>query len=379
MDSFARFLKKRKVEHDQDKKKIGKGSKYVRRSEYSKLKEAKYDEEHAKMRKARQAAAKLLADKSKAEADKKLGKLFSPRSRERLERTGNDGKNTFANGTAEAVAPKKDKEKLLPVKEVMRRLRKYGEPITLFGEDPKTRQVRLRKYEADEVGRLNDNDLALQDGHQGRNVFLDHTYSRNPADDESEDEDEKAAAQTGNAVSSPRAAQKGEKGAKQKRKWEELTDEMKCYKFWKRLLREWAAVLSQRSDDLKRSVKGKLATKTQKQCKDYMRSFFKICKKRQIPKSILDHTVKIVEFSLQREYVKAHAVYMDLAIGRAPWPIGATSVGIHARAARERIETSKIAHVMNDENARKYVTSFKRLLTFCQTQYPTDPSKMVLH
>ena len=46
---------------------------------------------------------------------------------------------------------------------------------------------------------------------------------------------------------------------------------------------------------------------------------------------------------------QAHSIYMDLAIGRAPWPIGATSVGIHARAARERIQSSKIAHVMNDE------------------------------
>lgn len=31
---------------------------------------------------------------------------------------------------------------------------------------------------------------------------------------------------------------------------------------------------------------------------------------------------------------------------------------------------------MNDECQRKYVTSFRRLMTYCQRKYPTDPSKM---
>lgn len=33
---------------------------------------------------------------------------------------------------------------------------------------------------------------------------------------------------------------------------------------------------------------------------------------------------------------------------------------------------------MNDEAQRKYVTSFKRLMTFYQKKYPTDPSKMCM-
>lgn len=39
----------------------------------------------------------------------------------------------------------------------------------------------------------------------------------------------------------------------------------------------------------------------------------------------------------------------DLAIGRAAWPIGVTMVGIHARSGRAKIESSKVAHVMNSE------------------------------
>jgi len=50
-------------------------------------------------------------------------------------------------------------------------------------------------------------------------------------------------------------------------------------------------------------------------------------------------------------------------------------VGIHERTGRERINASNMAHVMNDEAQRKYITSIKRIMTFCQSRYPTDPSK----
>ncbi|MNE96949.1 Prp18 domain protein [compost metagenome] len=80
----------------------------------------------------------------------------------------------------------------------------------------------------------------------------------------------------------------------------------------------------------------------------------------------------------QREYVKAHGIYLELSIGNAPWPMGVTMVGIHERSARERIETGQIAHILNDEQQRKYIQSIKRMITFCQKKYPTDPSRMVL-
>jgi hypothetical protein len=59
-----------------------------------------------------------------------------------------------------------------------------------------------------------------------------------------------------------------------------------------------------------------------------------------------------------RNYMEANDVYLRLAIGNAPWPIGVTSVGIHERSAREKIShvmnTSGQAHIMNDEATRKY-------------------------
>jgi pre-mRNA-splicing factor 18 len=96
-----------------------------------------------------------------------------------------------------------------------------------------------------------------------------------------------------------------------------------------------------------------------------------------VSEDILEHIFRIVKLCEEREYVQAGDQYLQMAIGNAPWPIGVTSVGIHDRAARTKISTSNVAHVMNDEYQRKYITSIKRLMTLCQKLYPTDPSKML--
>lgn len=64
-----------------------------------------------------------------------------------------------------------------------------------------------------------------------------------------------------------------------------------------------------------------------------------------------------------------------MAIGNAPWPIGVTMVGIHARTGREKIFSKHVAHVLNDETQRKYIQvsncEGKKLLwrlTFCSSQ-----------
>ena len=54
-------------------------------------------------------------------------------------------------------------------------------------------------------------------------------------------------------------------------------------------------------------------------------------------------------------YMQANDAYLSMAIGNAPWPIGVTMVGIHARTGREKIFSQQIAHVLNDETQRKYI------------------------
>ena len=66
--------------------------------------------------------------------------------------------------------------------------------------------------------------------------------------------------------------------------------------------------------------------------------------------------IKLIHRSaLQRDYIECSRAYMEMAIGNAPWPIGVTNAGIHARPARESIFSKQIAHVLNDETQRKYI------------------------
>lgn len=54
-------------------------------------------------------------------------------------------------------------------------------------------------------------------------------------------------------------------------------------------------------------------------------------------------------------------------------------MGIHERSSREKIShvMNGAAHIMNDEATRKYLQAVKRLLTFVQRAYPTDPSRCI--
>ena len=57
--------------------------------------------------------------------------------------------------------------------------------------------------------------------------------------------------------------------------------------FFRGLLKEWEMDLNKRPDHVKRTVQGKLETKTQKQAKDYMRPLFKLCKQKvRVPSSV---------------------------------------------------------------------------------------------
>jgi pre-mRNA-splicing factor 18 len=249
----------------------------------------------------------------------------------------------------------------LPRAEVVRRLRDFGFPTTLYGEGDDARLLRLRSVESTQGDGAGGRELGLGDGFETRNAVMDDL------DDAKE------------AKAEARAARRAAKRAKRSDPNVEVDPQTMCYRFFKAMLREWSADLAARPGTVKLTAKGKVATKTQKQCKDYMRPFFQMCKAKTLPRDILPHIVRIVSSCKEGEYVVANDAYILLAIGNQAWPIGVTQVGIHARAGRERIEESqtKQAHVMNDERARKYITAIKRCMTYCQTKYPSSPSKSV--
>ncbi len=139
-----------------------------------------------------------------------------------------------------------------------------------------------------------------------------------------------------------------------------------CVKHYLSLWRQEVSVLG---DD-------KQSRALQERCKltgEWLKPLQRLLEKRQLKKEVLDAVRNIFDAVHERDYVKANRVYLEqLAIGNSPWPMGATMVGIHARAAREKISEDKIAHVMNDEQTRKYVQAIKRLVTVAEQHYPAD-------
>ena len=108
-----------------------------------------------------------------------------------------------------------------------------------------------------------------------------------------------------------------------------------------------------------------------------MKPLLKMLKKQTLSDDVQDSLVKMIMHALRRDYILSHEAYMEMAVGNAPWPIGVTNAGIHARPARENIFSKNVAHVLNDETQRKYIQGLKRLITKAQEYYSTDPSRSV--
>ena len=280
---------------------------------------------------------------------------------------------------------------------VQRELRLLGLPITYFGETSvgqrlqrlqhaQTHQsiMQLQEREADE--------FRLKQGFGIRNTFLEkdsdlqhietdfqHDTDNNDHHRSSNSRKSKEATDVASTNNDSNAQSRDRVATTNTSEVDDGDDKHKrIYKHFKGLLKQWENDLNQRPDEAKRSLVGRNETKKVKQCKDYIRPLFQLCKRRQLDENMADKLFAMVLFCEEGEFVRAHDAYMDIAIGRAAWPIGVTMVGIHARTGRAKIESSNVAHVMNSELQRKYLTSVKRLLTYEQNQRTdVDPSKKV--
>ena len=277
------------------------------------------------------------------------------------------------------------KSKLTP-NELSLKLRSIGAPIRLFGEqtipiknspffNDSQREIRLNQaltnLQNKLVGKSEMDDFRLGSGHGIRNTFLNDDNNRN--------EEKSVVVNNANGklaqFSEPQHVVKNEEN-----KTTHDDPHKHIYNFFKSLLKQWETDLIMRSEAEKCTAVGKNNTKTLKQCRDYIRPLFKLCKTRRLEPFLLNKIYEIVIFCQENEFVKANNVYNDVAIGRAAWPIGVTMVGIHARSGRARIESGNVAHVMNSELQRKYLTSVKRLMTYCQNkQKNVAPSKKVMN
>jgi pre-mRNA-splicing factor 18 len=163
-------------------------------------------------------------------------------------------------------------------------------------------------------------------------------------------------------------------------------------------MKKWVNELNSRSLEEKLTVQGRIETALHGQTDTYLKPLFRKLKQRKLADDILDSLVKIVLELIKRDYIRANEFFLECAIGNAPWPIGATMVGIHARPGRERIASKHVAReyffrnkilinlksttlfhldVLNDETQRKYIQAVKRLISKCQKYFPTEPSRCV--
>jgi len=298
------------------------------------------------------------------------------------EESNSDSKKDSSSSTSASLSLTKDLE-TSPLS-ITRKLRQMGLVVRYFGEGNTMRSERLQKA-LEQQSKTLQGLSELEEFRLGKeheyNPFLEKDKSNNQNQQLKNTQhlgsEETSADKARNETIKTKNYEIADNTGVEKE--EDQSDSPKViYKYLKSLLKEWERNLADRPESITRSVAGKNESKTLKQCKDYIRPLFKLLKSRKLEDGLQFHLLKIVNFAKQGEFVQAHDSYMDMAIGRAAWPIGVTMVGIHARSGRAKIESSNVAHVMNSELQRKYLTSVKRLLTFDQKRRTdVDPSKKV--
>jgi len=258
----------------------------------------------------------------------------------------------------------------LPRIEVVRRLRERLQPTILFGETELEACQRLRILEVNEPekseGRGNDFKDAMDDVEKGLDIQAAQGSSKGQNKHPESDLYETDVTYDG----LQEMMSKCDKGDME-------ADVLIVFEFIRFMMTKWGAQLDTRDNDVKSSVMGKRETVIHAQTRTYLKPLLKMLKKQTLTDDVRDSLVKMIMHALRRDYILSHEAYMEMAVGNAPWPIGVTNAGIHARPARENIFSKNVAHVLNDETQRKYIQGLKRLITKAQEYFVTDPSRSV--
>jgi pre-mRNA-splicing factor 18 len=184
----------------------------------------------------------------------------------------------------------------LETSEVKYRLRRLMQPITLFGESEEERFQRLRALEASAA---EDNEYRLSAvGHApSHSRGLPETTKEQADADDDDDEDEDAVGSNGG-----NDGRKGDGGVVDYSfqithfsKDTSLPKRKVIHKYFRTLLKNWEWDLNCRPDHEKQTAKGKMETKTQKRCKDYIRHLFKLCKRNEIPFDIEEKLFQVTD------------------------------------------------------------------------------------
>lgn len=265
--------------------------------------------------------------------------------------------------------------KALSLEEARRRLRVLGEPIKLFGEGEGDVFRRLA---------LAESCIALADEAEGGQQANLHATFQRQNKDKSHILESMEAEKQGEADSPIDEQEKGLMAAFQQAADTLAEKNMSAEDLVEKRVRKWMADWSQelghRSIEDQLSAAGKQADIRYRETQEYIRPLYFRLKHKSLDPQLLAGIKLITDAIKDRNYLYAYKIYMGVAIGNSPWPIGVTQVGLHERASREKISfkyASGSAHIMNDEATRKIIQALKRLMTFCQRRYPTVPSRSV--
>ncbi|KAJ3292991.1 mRNA splicing protein prp18 [Borealophlyctis nickersoniae] len=366
MDFLKAEMEKKRKALDQLEKD---GKKYIKRGELERLREQQYREEQEREeQRRREKQARDLAAVGAGTRSPKTGKEGSLAGRGSPALGAKASESTV--GGTESGDDDDDGTYNISNEDILRRFRARDEPIRLFGETDRQRIRRLRKLEAMEErteGQRNDFRAALQKTDKA--LAMENMIRKSSTGDASEEVEDQF----------ERKKRDGEKEVVDtsiisldllQKDPEKVRSLIGIY--FKRVLKEWERTLNARPDDVKRSTQGKLQSINQNQSAEYLKPFFKQLKTGQIQPDVVARITEICQLMQQREYLQANDAYLRMSIGNAPWPIGVTMVGIHERSAREKIFSSQVAHVLNDETQRKWIQSIKRMMTFAQQRWPPD-------
>uniref|UniRef100_A0A7S2XGY2 Pre-mRNA-splicing factor 18 n=1 Tax=Lotharella oceanica TaxID=641309 RepID=A0A7S2XGY2_9EUKA len=308
MDAFSALLSETKSKVTK-RKIVGVGQdgpkKYRRRGDI-----AREEEEFERRKKEQDRRKKELAEQEKREK-RRIKQENRERRRNGLPLIEEEKK-------ADEEEEQVDEKELMPVWEVKRRLRILGHPITLFGETELERWKRLKEQELIAHERLG--------GSMGVGDLFRDIIKKEVEED----------LQNADLLDGMGEEHKKEKMLKKERQMAKYTkkrerdsfkhDQLYALYFFKRMLYEWEDELERRDNEEKRTIKGKMDSATQKQCRQFIKPLFKLLKKKEVPADVFKHVLTIVVKCEERNYKKANEAYMMLAIGNAAWPMGVTMV-----------------------------------------------------
>ncbi|KNC86038.1 hypothetical protein SARC_01797 [Sphaeroforma arctica JP610] len=262
-------------------------------------------------------------------------------------------------------------------KEVVRQLRDRNEPIRLFGETDTMRMHRLEYLKTHEAvvdeGMRNDFMEAID--RVNEKYLQSFLLEKQQSDEQKESERKRRAEERGMIEDVTKKQIDSLYKVLVAGKATPQDSATFCLRYVQYLLMKWEDDLENKDINDKRTAIGRKESAIYSQTCSYIEPMQAQLKKNSLGEDIMPLLTEVFKSIYEREYIYAADMYLRLAIGNAAWPIGVTQVGIHSRTGREKIFSQHVAHVLNDEEQRKYIQALKRLMTYAQKRFPADPSK----